>query len=134
MDALAVEDATRRAATSVRGGGGPHFLEYRTYRFRAHSMYDPELYRDKQEVEEWKKRDPIPNLIERLKQQNLWQEDEWSRMEEEVAREIQQSVEFAEAGRWEPLEELTRFVYSEEANAVQGSKLNVQSSRLNLER
>jgi pyruvate dehydrogenase E1 component alpha subunit len=113
MDALAVEDATRRAATSVRGGGGPHFLEYRTYRFRAHSMYDPELYRDKQEVEEWKKRDPIPNLIERLKQQNLWQEEEWSRMEEEVAREIQQSVEFAEAGRWEPLEELTRFVYSE---------------------
>jgi pyruvate dehydrogenase E1 component alpha subunit/2-oxoisovalerate dehydrogenase E1 component len=76
-------------------------------------MYDPELYRDKQEVEEWKKRDPIPNLIERLKQQNLWQEEEWSRMEEEVAREIQQSVEFAEAGRWEPLEELTRFVYSE---------------------
>jgi TPP-dependent pyruvate/acetoin dehydrogenase alpha subunit len=73
-------------------------------------------------------------LIERLKQQNLWQEEEWSRMENEVACEIQQSVEFAEAGRWEPLEELTRFVYSEEANAVQGSKLNVQSSRLNLER
>ena len=102
-----------RAATAVRAGGGPHFLEYRTYRFRAHSMYDPELYRDKQEVEEWKKRDPIPNLIERLKQQNLWQEEEGARMEEEVAREIQQSVEFAEVGHWEPVEELTRFVYSE---------------------
>jgi pyruvate dehydrogenase E1 component alpha subunit len=113
MDVVAVEDATRRAATAVLGGGGPHFLEYRTYRFRAHSMYDPELYRDKQEVEDWKKRDPIPNLIERMKQQNLWQEEDWTRMEAEVAREIEQSVEFAEAGKWEPVEELTRFVYSE---------------------
>ena len=62
MDVIAVEDATKRAAIAVRSGGGPHFLEYRTYRFRAHSMYDPELYRDKQEVEEWKKRDPITNV------------------------------------------------------------------------
>ena len=85
MDVVAVEDATRRAATAVRAGGGPHFLEYRTYRFRAHSMYDPELYRDKQEVEEWKKRDPIAQLIERLKAQKLWQEDAWQRIEEEVA-------------------------------------------------
>jgi pyruvate dehydrogenase E1 component alpha subunit/2-oxoisovalerate dehydrogenase E1 component len=76
-------------------------------------MYDPELYRDKQEVEEWKKRDPIPNLIERLKRQNLWQEEEWTRIEADVAREIDRSVEFSEAGHWEPVEELTRFVYSE---------------------
>ena len=56
--------ARRRARRAQRGrghreGGGPHFLELRTYRFRAHSMYDPDLYRDKAEVEEWKKRDPI---------------------------------------------------------------------------
>jgi TPP-dependent pyruvate/acetoin dehydrogenase alpha subunit len=113
MDVLAVEEATKRAATAVRGGGGPHFLEYRTYRFRAHSMYDPELYRDKREVEEWKKRDPIANLIERLKQHNLWQEEDWQRMEEEVEAEIARSIEFADAGQWEPVEELTRFVYSE---------------------
>jgi pyruvate dehydrogenase E1 component alpha subunit len=114
MDVLAVEDATKRAAIAVRAGGGPHFLEYRTYRFRAHSMYDPELYRDKQEVEEWKKRDPILNLIARMKGQNLWQEEDGVRLETEVAREIDESVNFAEAGEWEPLEELTRFVYSEE--------------------
>ena len=113
MDVLAVEDATKRGAIAVRAGGGPHFLEYRTYRFRAHSMYDPELYRDKLEVEEWKKRDPITNLIERLKQQSLWQQDEWQRMEDEVAVEISKSIEFAETGRWEPIDELTRFVYSE---------------------
>jgi pyruvate dehydrogenase E1 component subunit alpha len=113
MDVVAVEDATKRAALAVRAGGGPHFLEFRTYRFRAHSMYDPELYRDKQEVEEWKKRDPIANLVQRLKEQNLWQDEEWARMEEEVAREVAKSIEFAEAGSWEPVEELTRFVYSE---------------------
>jgi pyruvate dehydrogenase E1 component alpha subunit len=118
MDVLAVEDATKRAAIAVRAGGGPHFLEYRTYRFRAHSMYDPELYRDKQEVEEWKKRDPIAQMIENLKTQNLWQQDAWDRMEEEVAAEIAASIEFAEAGHWEPVDELTRFVYSEAAPTI----------------
>ena len=54
MDVLAVEQAARRAAEAVRAGGGPHFLELRTYRFRAHSMYDPDRYRDKAEVEQWK--------------------------------------------------------------------------------
>jgi pyruvate dehydrogenase E1 component alpha subunit len=129
MDVVAVEDATTRAALAVRAGGGPHFLEYRTYRFRAHSMYDPELYRDKQEVEEWKKRDPIANLIQRLKEQNLWQEEDWARMEEEVAREVAKSIEFAEAGSWEAVEDLTRFVYSEAPSDVQGSKFNVQCPR-----
>jgi pyruvate dehydrogenase E1 component alpha subunit len=113
MDVLAVEEATKRAAIAARAGGGPHFLEFRTYRFRAHSMYDPELYRDKQEVEEWKKRDPIVHLIERLKQQNEWKEEHWEKIETEVTREISESVEFAEAGRWEPVEDVTRFVYSE---------------------
>jgi pyruvate dehydrogenase E1 component alpha subunit len=123
MDVLAVEDATKRAAIAVRAGGGPHFLEYRTYRFRAHSMYDAELYRDKQEVEEWKKRDPITNLTARMKAQNVWQEEDWARLETEVAREIDESVEFAEAGEWEPLEELTRFVYSDRATDVQRERI-----------
>jgi pyruvate dehydrogenase E1 component alpha subunit len=113
MDVIAVEDATQRAASAVRAGGGPHFLEFRTYRFRAHSMYDPELYRDKQEVEEWKKRDPIPTFIQRLKEEGIWQDEDWVRMEQEVAQEVAGAVDFAEAGTWEPVEELTRFVYSE---------------------
>jgi pyruvate dehydrogenase E1 component alpha subunit len=113
MDVIAVEDATKRAALAVRSGGGPHFLEYRTYRFRAHSMYDPELYRDKHEVEEWKMRDPITAFVSRLKEQGLWEEDAGRQMEEAVAQEIVQAVEFAERGTWEPIEELTRFVYSE---------------------
>jgi pyruvate dehydrogenase E1 component alpha subunit/2-oxoisovalerate dehydrogenase E1 component len=78
-------------------------------------MYDPELYREKQEVEEWKKRDPITNLVQRLKKQELWREEDWTRIEQEVAKEIAQAVDFAEAGSWEPVEDLTRFVYSEES-------------------
>ena len=54
MDVLAVEQAARHAAEAVRAGGGPHFLELRTYRFRAHSMHDPDRYRNKAKVEKWK--------------------------------------------------------------------------------
>jgi TPP-dependent pyruvate/acetoin dehydrogenase alpha subunit len=114
MDVLAVEAATKKAALAARAGGGPHFLEFRTYRFRAHSMYDPELYRDKREVEEWKKRDPIANFASLLKGQSLLKDEESAEIEKTVAAEIAQAVEYAEAGTWEPVEDLTRFVYSEE--------------------
>ena len=59
MDVEAVEDAATRAVEEIRGGGAPVFLELRTYRFRAHSMYDADRYRDKAEIEGWKRRDPI---------------------------------------------------------------------------
>lgn len=117
MDVIAVEAAAKRATNAVRSGGGPHFLEFRTYRFRAHSMYDPELYRTKEEVEAWKKRDPIPNFAASLKEQGLLKDEDLARMEEEVAAEITRAVEFAEAGTWEPVEDLTRFVYSERKRA-----------------
>jgi pyruvate dehydrogenase E1 component alpha subunit len=109
MDVLAVRDATRRAVDAVRGGGGPHFLELRTYRFRAHSMYDPELYRDKTEVALWKERDPIPALVQRAA---IAREDV-DRIEDDVKIEIDDAVAFAEQGTDEPVAELTRFVTSE---------------------
>jgi pyruvate dehydrogenase E1 component alpha subunit len=115
MDVLAVEAAAQHAATAVRGGGGPHFLEFRTYRFRAHSMFDPELYRDKQEVEEWKKRDPIPAFSASLKELGLLTENDLTQIEQEVATEVAKAVDFAEAGTWEPVEDVTRYVYSEAA-------------------
>jgi pyruvate dehydrogenase E1 component alpha subunit len=117
MDVLAVEEAARRAVEAVRAGAGPHFLELRTYRFRAHSMFDPELYRDKGEVEEWKKRDPVPGFAALLRQHALLTAEELSRMETEIAAEIAEAVAFAEAGAWEPVEELARFVYSEPRSA-----------------
>ena len=114
MDVLAVEQAARRAAALVRGGGGPCFLELRTYRFRAHSMFDPQLYREKSEVEDWKARDPIPSFAGRLEADGVLTAEDMTRLEQEVAREVEEAVAFAEAGTWEPVEDLTRFVYREE--------------------
>lgn len=113
MDVLAVEDAARKAVASVRSGGGPHFLELRTYRFRAHSMFDPELYRSKDEVERWMSRDPIELLRSRLAEDGTLTDDHWAEMQQQVADEVEEAVAFAEAGTWEPVEDLTRFVYSE---------------------
>jgi pyruvate dehydrogenase E1 component alpha subunit len=110
MDVLDVESATRRAAEVVRTGRRPYFLEYRTYRFRAHSAFDSELYRTRQEVEEWKRRDPIPALVARLATEGIVVD--MDRLEREIEAEVQAAVAFAEAGQWEPVEDLTRFVYS----------------------
>jgi pyruvate dehydrogenase E1 component alpha subunit len=117
MNALAVETAAQHAATAVRAGKGPYFLECQTYRFRAHSMFDAELYRTKAEVEAWKQRDPIATLVQRLQEQGGLSAAEVERIELEVAREIAAAVAFAEDGTWEPVEELTRFVYSERRTA-----------------
>jgi len=111
MDVLAVEEAAKSAAEFVRAGHGPYFLECLTYRFRAHSMYDPELYRDKAEVEEWKKRDPIPALIRHIEEAGA--SVNITEIERDTAKEIDDAVAFAEAGTWEPVEDLLRFVYSE---------------------
>ncbi len=115
MDVLAVEEAAHRAAAEVRDGGRPCFLECKTYRFRAHSMYDPDLYRSKEEIERWKQHDPIPALIEQLTSAELIGEDDVQDLEREVAGEVQTAIEFAEAGTLEPVEELERFVYYEGA-------------------
>ena len=112
MDVLAVEEATRQAAASVRSGDGPYLLEFRTYRFRAHSMYDPELYRKKDEVEQWKRRDPIATFEARLRQWGLLTDEEKAQIESAVDAEIAEAVAFAEAGPWEPVEDLTKVVYT----------------------
>jgi pyruvate dehydrogenase E1 component alpha subunit len=111
MDVLACEAATRRAVDIARAGGGPCFLEFRTYRFRAHSMYDPELYRSKEEVERWKTRDPIDALSRHLLVAGLLGESDREALEAEIAAEIDDAVDFAEAGTLEPVENLTHDVY-----------------------
>lgn len=113
MDIFAVEAAAQRAVAAIRAGTGPVFLECKTYRFRAHSMYDPELYRSKAEVEEWKKRDPITNLVSLLKQQGSIGDSDLDQIERDVAKELDDAVAYAEAGTWEPLADLERFVYSD---------------------
>ncbi|MFJ5960101.1 pyruvate dehydrogenase (acetyl-transferring) E1 component subunit alpha [Pseudarthrobacter oxydans] len=113
MDVLAVHEAARRAVDAVRSGAGPHFLELRTYRFRAHSMFDPERYREKAEVAHWLERDPITLLRNALGDADQLAEAQWTELQREADAEVAAAVEFAEAGTPEPVEELTRFVYSE---------------------
>lgn len=113
MDVLAVDRAARQAVDAVRAGGGPHFLELRTYRFRAHSMFDPERYRDRTEVARWAERDPILLLRRALEDEGGLTEGDWARMQQEVDAEVAEAVRFAEDGTPEPVEDLLRFVYSE---------------------
>lgn len=113
MDVLAVEAAAQQAVAAVRAGAGPYFLECRTYRFRAHSMFDAELYRDRAEVETWRQRCPIATFIQRLHDWGFLTTAAVDDMEQQVAAEIDAAVAFAEAGTWEPVQDLTRFVYSE---------------------
>jgi pyruvate dehydrogenase E1 component alpha subunit len=110
MDVVAVEVAARRAAARVRETGAPHFLENRTYRFRAHSMYDPELYRNKAEIEEWKKKDPILQLQSWMASAGFLHPDDVQAIEAAVSAEIEDAVAFAEAGQWEPVADLCRDV------------------------
>jgi pyruvate dehydrogenase E1 component alpha subunit len=113
MDVVAVERAAARAVTAVRNGGGPHFLELRTYRFRAHSMFDPERYRDKAEVRTWRERDPIDLLLRRLRDEGSLDDAGTAEIEARVASEVDAAVAFAEAGTPEPVETLGRHVTSE---------------------
>jgi TPP-dependent pyruvate/acetoin dehydrogenase alpha subunit len=112
MDVLAVEQAARTAVTYVREGHGPYFLECRTYRFRAHSMFDAELYRDKVEVDEWRKRDPIALLSGQLQEARALEPTTRAALERDVQEEIDEAVEFAHAGGWEPVDRLTTDVYT----------------------
>jgi pyruvate dehydrogenase E1 component alpha subunit len=112
MNVVAVEETARYAADAVRAGRGPFFLECRTYRFRAHSMFDAELYRDKAEVEEWKQRDPIDLLRGQLAAAGVLDDKVVAAIAAEVDREIAHAVAFAESGTWEPADQLTRDVYT----------------------
>jgi pyruvate dehydrogenase E1 component alpha subunit/2-oxoisovalerate dehydrogenase E1 component len=114
MDVLAVSEAAR-AAVAIVGEGRPYLLECRTYRFRPHSMFDAELYRSRDEVAAWKQRDPIPAFFARMRDAAVLTESDYEAVEREVARDIDDAVAFAEAGTWEPVADLTRFVYSEGA-------------------
>jgi len=113
MDVVAVHEATQGAAEMVRDGGGPMFIEFRTYRFRAHSMFDAELYRDKAEVEQWRQRGPLHTYSARLKAQGLLTEDEFLALDAAAQAEVDDAVAFAEAGTWEPVASLARDLLGE---------------------
>lgn len=112
MDVLAVLEQAGRAALAVRSDG-PVFLELKTYRFRAHSMYDPEFYRAKAEVEVWKQRDPIEHFRAQLQEGGDLDDAGFAALEASVQAEIDDAVAYADAGTLEAVSDLERFVYSE---------------------
>ena len=108
MDIVSVYETTQQAVALARDG--PVFVEYRTYRFRAHSMFDAELYRQKVEVEEWKTRGPIHTFTARLKAEGKLSEAGFQALDAAANAEVDAAVAFAEAGTWEPVEDLLKDV------------------------
>jgi len=117
QDIVAVHEATKRARERVVEGGMPIFVEYQTYRFRAHSMFDSDLYRDKREIEEWKTRGPLHTFTARLKSEGKLTEEQFLALDAKVGQEVERAVAFAEAAAWEPVEDLGRDVYTPRAPA-----------------
>jgi len=113
MDVESVIETTQRALTHIRAGQGPVFIEFQTYRFRPHSMYDPELYRSKQEIEQWRARDPLTVLGDRLRAVGELDDEIWAAMVAEVDAEIEDAVMRADEGGLEPVESLGRHVLAE---------------------
>jgi pyruvate dehydrogenase E1 component alpha subunit len=110
MDPVRMEAAARLAVQHIREGHGPYFLECRTYRFRAHSMFDTQAYRSRDEVDDWKQRDPIEKLRAWMVDNHRISSEEEAAIASEIAVEVDAAVAFAEAGTLESLDELETFV------------------------
>ena len=115
QDVVAVLDAAWKGQQHVREGRGPFFVEFQTYRYRAHSMFDAELYRDKGEVEAWKTRGPLHTFSARLKTEGKLTEEQFLALDRDAQAEVERAVAFAEAGTLEPVADLTRDLVGEGA-------------------
>jgi pyruvate dehydrogenase E1 component alpha subunit len=113
MDVVAVQAAAQSAVASIREGNGPQFLECRTYRLRAHSMFDTQLYRDKAEVEAWRARGPLITFTTRCKRAGLIGEADFLQLQKDADAEVDAAVIFAESSEWESVDDLERWVYAE---------------------
>ena len=129
MHVVDVEAATRKAIAAIRDSGKPRFLECRTYRFRAHSMFDAQHYRDKSEVETWRKRGPIVQFQGWLLENKLVRQGEIDALEQEIDDEITEAVAFAEASEVEPVEELLSDVGAEPRQVEPPQPSETESSK-----
>lgn len=118
MDVLEVSRAAQRATGMIRGGTGPVFIEFQTYRFRAHSMFDPDLYRTTEEVDRWKQRDPISSLADWMVDQQMVDQPGIEVLWERAKSETDGAVSAADAGPLEPLEGLLDHVLADVADSA----------------
>ncbi|MGD0116102.1 MAG: pyruvate dehydrogenase (acetyl-transferring) E1 component subunit alpha [Dehalococcoidia bacterium] len=117
MDVLAVRDLVRKAAQHAREGKGPYFVESVTYRFRGHSMADPEFYRTKEEVQQWRARDPIVLFEQRLREWGLIDDDAIKRLQDEIEAAVNDAAQFAEESPSPDPSTLYDNVYKEQGDA-----------------
>ena len=122
MDVLACHAAMQRAVDHIRTQGGPFFLEFRTYRFRPHSMFDPELYRDKAEVEKWREHDPIRTFTDRCVSEGLLSAEDVAAIEQQVAAEVEEAVAYAEAGTLESVDTIARHLMTPPASKASAAE------------
>jgi pyruvate dehydrogenase E1 component alpha subunit len=111
MDVEAVHEAVSRAAARARNGDGPTFLEFKTYRFRGHSMSDPQKYRTKEEVADWKSRDPIAMVKDRILKNEMATEEELDAIDKAIKKTVADAVKFAEESDYPDASEAFKDVY-----------------------
>jgi len=114
MSCEAVHDAIEKAADRARSGNGPTFLEICTYRYKGHSMSDPQKYRTKEEVEEYKKLDPIETTLDVILKKKYASQAEIEAIQSKVDNEIDTCVKFAEESPYPSDDELYKDIYTDE--------------------
>lgn len=114
MDVVAVQDAMSEAVERARSGRGPTLVECETYRFVGHSRTDPMLYRPKEEMAEWKSRDPIPRLRNQMLEAGIATESDFLKIEDDVERELEDAVDFARKSPHPLPEDCLKHVFVEE--------------------
>ena len=113
MDVLVVRDLVRKAVDHARGDKGSYFIEAVTYRFRGHSMADPELYRTKEEVQKWRENDPIVRFRRLLEERGVLDEKRFAQMESEIEKVVEDAAAFAEESPNPDVSTLYEHVYKE---------------------
>lgn len=113
MNVMKVREAGTKALEQVRSGQGPYFLEIITYRFRGHSMGDPERYRQSDEVKKWQENDPIGIYRQYLIEQKISNADELDKIDKKVELEVRAAAEFAESSPEPAPEDLFKHIYFE---------------------
>jgi pyruvate dehydrogenase E1 component alpha subunit len=114
MDPEAVHDAVARAVKRAREGGGPTLLEMKTYRYKGHSISDPQKYRRKEELEEYKVKDPITLVSTRILENKFATQEELDAIDARINSVVEESVRFAEESPWPGDDEVLKDVYIDE--------------------
>src|SRR5690606_3973793 len=112
QDVLAMYEATKRAVEHCKSGKGPYFLEAMTYRFRGHSMADPESYREREEVEQHRSRDPIILFRDKLFEAEIATEEELEPIHEKIEQQLEEAVKFADESNFPDPSTLHDHIYA----------------------